>query len=296
MNYNGTIYRPPVEAYTLLLPITEGCSHNSCKFCNMYQNIPFRMLSLAEVEDFLKKIFEFNGENCQQVEKIYLVGADPFALPAKKLLERADLIKKYLPNVKIISMYARTDNISKKSDEDLKILKDAGFNDLYLGVECGLNDVLKNLNKGYSADETKKQCLRLNFFGINHCDLLMLGTAGKNRGIETAIATAKLENEIKPTKILLNTMSAFVGTILDEEIKTKKFIPAGEKEIFIEEKIFLENLKLPETYFWAVHPLDSVRIDGILKNDKEKMLKILSQAIETVDETKYNRISRRGTL
>jgi len=90
MNYNGTIYRPPVEAYTLLLPITEGCSHNSCKFCNMYQNIPFRMLSLAEVEDFLKKIFEFNGENCQQVEKIYLVGADPFALPAKKLLERAE--------------------------------------------------------------------------------------------------------------------------------------------------------------------------------------------------------------
>ena len=250
MNYNGTIYRPPIETYTLLLPITEGCNHNSCKFCNMYQNINFKILSLEYVEEFLKKIYEINCEDCLQVERIYLVGADPFALSTKKLLERAELIKKYLPNVKIISMYARTDNISKKSDEDLKILKNAGFNDLYLGVECGLNDVLKNLNKGYTADETKKQCLRLNFFGINHCDLLMLGTAGKGRGIESAKAAAKLENEIKPTKILLNTMSAFVGTVLDEEIKSKKFIPAGEKEILLEEKIFLENLELPETYFW----------------------------------------------
>ena len=81
-------------------------------------------------------------------------------------------------------------------------------------------------------------------------------------------------------------MSAFVGTVLDEEIKAKKFIPAGEKEILIEEKIFLENLELPETYFWAVHPLDSVGIEGILKNKKEKMISELSRAIETIDEKK----------
>ena len=124
----------------------------------------------------------------------------------------------------------------------------------------------------------------------------MLGTAGKGRGIESAKATANLENEIKPTKILLNTMSAFVGTVLDEEIKSKKFIPAGEKEILLEEKIFLENLELPETYFWAVHPLDSVGIEGILKNKKEKMLAELSRAIETIDEKNYKRISRTGTL
>ena len=84
MNYNGVIYRPPIEAYTLLLPVTEGCSHNSCKFCNMYQNINFKILSLEYVEEFLKKIYEFNGEDCLQVERIYLVGADPFVLSAKK--------------------------------------------------------------------------------------------------------------------------------------------------------------------------------------------------------------------
>ncbi len=296
MDYNGTIYRPPVEANTFLLPITEGCTHNSCSFCNMYQDIPFRMLPLSEVEEYLQEVKNSYGRYCERIQRVYLVGADPFALSAKNLLERITLIKKYLPNVKTITMYARTDNIASKSDEDLKALKEAGVDDLYIGVECGLNDVLENLNKGYSAEETKEQCLRLNVAHIRHCDLLMLGTAGKGRGLECARASATLENEIKPHKILINTMSAFVGTKLDEDIKTGAFIPSSEKENLEEEREFLAGLELPDCYFWALHPLDSVRIDGILREDKQRMLDILTKSICHVDENAINRTSRVGTL
>lgn len=296
MKYNGTIYRPPIEANTFLLPITEGCTHNSCSFCNMYQGIPFRMLSIPEVEDYLTETKHSYGRYCGRIQRVYLVGADPFALSARNLLERIDLIRKYLPNVKTITMYARTDNIASKSDDDLKTLKEAGVDDLYIGVECGLNDVLENLNKGYSADETKKQCLRLNAVGIHHCDLLMLGTAGKGRGLVCARASAALENEIKPDKILINTMSAFVGTQLDEDIKTGAFMPATEKENLEEEREFLSGLELPECYFWAVHPLDSVKIEGVLKDEKKQMLDRLSWSIEHVNESAINRTSRVGTL
>lgn len=296
MNYNGTVYRPPVEANTFLIPVTEGCSHNSCTFCNMYQNIPFRMLSLEVIEEYLSELKQLYGGYIEKLKRVYLVGADPFALSAKNLLKRVELIKKYLPNVNVISMYARTDNIARKSDEELYSLKAAGINDLYIGVECGSDEVLAKLNKGYSAAETKKQCLRLNAVGIRHCSLLMLGTGGKGSGAEVAKVTAALENEIKPAKILMSTMSAFVGTKLDAEIKTGEFIPAGEKEILQEEYLFLKNLELPNTYFWAIHPLDSVGIEGTLKTDKAQMLKILESAIETVDETLYKRVSRTGTL
>ena len=112
MKYNGTVYRPPIEANTLLLPVTEGCSHNSCTFCNMYQGIPFRMLSLEEVEEYLGAIREKYGAFADGVQRIYLVGADPFALSASRLLERISLIRKYLPNIKVITMYARVDNIA----------------------------------------------------------------------------------------------------------------------------------------------------------------------------------------
>ncbi|MCR5479223.1 MAG: radical SAM protein [Ruminococcus sp.] len=296
MNYNGNIYRPPIEAHTMLLPVTEGCTHNKCTFCNMYQNVPFRMWTLDEVENYVAEIKSRYGRLADCIDRVYLVGADPFALSTQKLLERISLIKKYLPNVEVITMYARTDNIAHKSDEDLKCLKEAGVNDLYIGVECGLNDVLADLNKGYSADETREQCLRLNAVGINHCDLLMLGTAGKGRGLENAEATAALENEIKPTKILLNTMSAFEGTKLDKDIQDGRFVPATEKEILQEEYAFLQALELPDTYFWAIHPLDSVGVEGVLKNDKDRMLNKLGRAIETVDNSAYNRVSRRGTL
>ena len=272
MKYNGTIYRPPIEANTFLLPITEGCTHNSCSFCNMYQGIPFRMLRLSEVEDYLAETKHSYGRYCGRIQRVYLVGADPFALSARNLLERINLIRKYLPNVKTITMYARTDNIASKSDDDLKALK------------------------GYSADETKKQCLRLNAVGIHHCDLLMLGTAGKGRGLECARASAELENEIKPDKILINTMSAFVGTQLDEDIKTGAFMPATEKENLEEEREFLSGLELPECYFWAVHPLDSVKIEGVLKNEKKMMLDRLSWSIDHVNESTINRTSRVGTL
>ena len=152
------------------------------------------------------------------------------------------------------------------------------------------------LNKGYSADDTREQCLRLNAAGIGHCDLLMLGTAGKGRGLECARASAKLENEIKPKKILINTMSAFVGTQLDEEIKTGAFIPASEKGNLEEEREFLAGLDLPDCYFWALHPLDSVKIDGILREEKQQMLDALTWSIEHVNESRINRSSRVGTL
>ena len=296
MNYNGTIYRPPVEANTFLLPITEGCTHNSCTFCNMYQNIPFRMLPVSKVEEYLREVKQSYGRYCERIQRVYLVGADPFALSAKNLMERIDVIKKYLPNTQVITMYARTDNIAAKSDKELSALKEAGVNDLYIGVECGLNDVLEKLNKGYSANETKEQCLRLNTAGIQHCDLLMLGTAGKGRGLECARASAALENKIRPNKILINTMSAFVGTQLDEDIRTGAFLPATEKENLEEEREFLANLELPDCYFWAVHPLDSVKIEGTLKNDKQQMLETLSWSIDHVNENAINRTSRVGTL
>lgn len=296
MEYRGNIYRPPVEANTFLLPITEGCTHNSCSFCNMYQDIPFRMWTLAEVEQYLQEVVRLYGRSCERIERVYLVGADPFALSANNLLGRISLIRKYLPNAVNITMYARTDNIGSKSDDDLAVLKEAGVNDLYIGVECGLNDVLEQHNKGYSADDTREQCMRLNAAGIRHCDLLMLGMAGKGRGLECARTTAALENEIKPDKILINTMSAFVGTQLDEDIRTGAFIPAAEKENLEEERELLAGLELPDCYFWAVHPLDSVKIEGILGDKKQQMLETLSWSIEHVKEDAISRTARVGTL
>ena len=204
MHYTGTVYRTPYWSTFPLLQITQGCTHNKCKFCTMYRDVPFKMQPMEWIEQDLQEIASIAPD----ARTIQLLSANPLALTYDKLAPILEMINRYLPNVAVITMYARTDNIAHKSDEDLKRLKEAGVNDLYIGVEYGLNDVLADLNKGYSADETREQCLRLNAVGISHCDLMMPGTAGKGRGLETAKATAAIENEIKPRDLLTQ---AFLG-------------------------------------------------------------------------------------
>ena len=296
MEYNGTVYRPPIEAQSFLVPITEGCTHNTCTFCNMYQGIPFRMLSLEEVEEYLAQARMTKPATCDAAERVYFVGADPFALSAENLLRRIELVKRYLPKAATFTMYARVDNVARKSDQDLRVLKDAGVDDLYIGVESALDDVLLYLDKGYTSGETFEQCERLNQVGILHCDLLMLGAAGKGRGIESARAAADLENVVKPHKILMTTMTAYVGTKLDNDIAAGVFVPAGETENLQEERELIACLDLPGREFWAAHPLDVVPLSGILGPDTQEMLDDLDYAIEMIDETAVNRVARRGSM
>ena len=186
MKYNGNIYRPPIEANTLLLPITEGCSHNGCAFCNMYQGIPFRMLSLAEVEEYLGAIRKEYGAFAGRIkgstwwEPTRLPFRPPSFWSASVSLRNICQISRSSPCMPewIISPI--------KSDADLAGLKEAGVNDLYIGVKCGLDDVLENLNKGYKAADIRREVSRLNAAGIRHSDLLMLGTTGKGPGAESA--------------------------------------------------------------------------------------------------------------
>lgn len=288
--YLGKVYCPPVEGGTLLLPVTQGCTFNACTFCSMYQGVPFRMLALPEIEDYLAGYGMMEGEAFRRRDRVYLVGADPFALSAERLDGVIDLVEHYLPALKTVTMFARISNIAGKTDEELRHLHERGVDDLYVGIESGLDDVLTHLNKGNTLDEAREQVLRLNRAGIGHRDMLMLGAAGAGRGREEALADAALENELQPDMVSVNTMSAFPGTALSREVQEGRFVLAGEKENLAEEKLLIENLDLPEAYFWGLHPMDSTPVAGILGEKKADMVRKLERAISSIDEAKYSRV------
>lgn len=296
MEYKGTVYRPPMEAETFLIPVTEGCTHNRCRFCNMYTGIDFRVLPLALIKEFLSTTQKQHDWYMGRLERGYLVGADPFALSADKLASIIEVIRVYCPHVKVITMYAAVKNITPKTDEDLKRLADLGVNDLYVGIETGSEAALAFLNKGNTAEEARVQCLRLNAAGIRHRDMLMPGAAGKGKLIEEAINTARLENEIKPDMVILTTMSVFPGTQLDQDVQDGRFEVAPESEVLKAQKRFIEELTIPNTYLWAAHSLDSTRIAGLLGEEKEAMLKALQHSIETIDDDVFSATFRRDRL
>lgn len=231
MEYNGTVYRPPMEAETFLIPVTEGCTHNSCCFCNMYKDVRFRVLPLTSIEKFLSETMKEYARFMDQLERVYLVGADPFVLSADKQENIINLIRKYYPKVQVITMYASVRNISIKTDEELKRLADLGVNDLYVGIETGSTTSLTYLNKGNTAEEAKEQCLRLNAVGIRHRDMMMFGAAGKRNLLQEAEESAKLENATKPDMVILTTMSIFPGTELEQEEKKSFYCSAGVRSL-----------------------------------------------------------------
>jgi radical SAM superfamily enzyme YgiQ (UPF0313 family) len=191
MIYTGPVFRPPFEADSLLLEVTSGCSHNACTFCTMYRGVNFHMAPIEQIEqDLVEARYLYRS-----AKRIFLTGADPFVLSADKLKIIAEKINGLFPEVETISMYASVKNIKGKSDEDLKALRTLKINELNIGIESGLDDVLHHLNKGFTLEEARTQLKRLNMAGIDFSLNIILGAAGSEKWIENAIANAQIINE-----------------------------------------------------------------------------------------------------
>ncbi len=292
MNYEGTVYRPPLEANSFLLQVAIGCTHNKCTYCNMYAEKCFRVESLKKIEEDLKLAKQYY----KTIERIFLVDGDAFVLKTELLKSIALMIKKYFPECKTITMYASIQNIKAKTIEELKELKELGINDLYVGIESGSDEVLAHVNKGHTVKEAIEQLEKLNEANINHMSIIMLGISGKGKGIENAKATAKLLNNVKPKIIINSTLSVFEGTKLYEELQNGTFVEARELENLMEEKTLIENLELDETFFFGNHVFNSTSVSGILGKDKESMIKKLEHSIENFDEDVFERTFKRTQL
>lgn len=296
MKTEGTLYRPPVEANTFLLQITAGCTHNACRFCNMYKDKNFHLIDEDIVIENLQEERKIRDIYGRPHRRMFLADGDVFSLSTDKLEEKINLIRKYHPEVETFAMYAAIRNIKRKTDEELLRLKELGVNDLYIGYECALDDVLESMNKGHTVADAIEQAERLNKAGISHNALIILGLAGKGRGEENGHAVANMINKIKPKMTRLATLSIFPETELAKDIEEGKFVLAGEKEILTEERIIIENIELPEMHLWACHITNSVRLEGYIGRDKEWMVAKLNKNIETMNEEVFAKTFKRNQL
>lgn len=293
MQYDGTVYRPPVEGYTFLLQVATGCTHNKCTFCNMFKDKKFRMISEDIIRENLEEARLHYRRAGAVMNRIFLVDGDAFAISSNKLFNIVNIIREYFPECETISMYSSVQNVKGKTEEELMKLRNIGINDLYVGHETGLDDILSNVNKGHSVKDSIEQMNRLNTVGIRHHALMMPGIGGKGRGVESGKANADLLNSINPGMILFTTLAVFPETKLEQDVLEGRFIPAGEKEIILEQKTTIEHLNLPDTYLWANHILNSSPIAGILGRDKEKMIQELETSMENMDEEEFEATFRR---
>jgi len=276
MDYEGQICRTPMERASYMLPVAVGCAYNKCKFCMLFKHLKYRELPMEQIEQELLRVKQMGGNP----QRIFLGDGNAFGLSTDTLLEISGLINKYFDGTHVINMDATVTNVAQKSDAELKKLKDAGVNCLYLGIESGLDDVLKLMKKDHSIDEAYGQINRLHNFGLNYAAHIMTGVAGRGRGIENAEKTAEFLNRTRPESITNFSMFVHKDAPVFKEIDAGNFEPADELECLREERRLIELLDIDGVLFDGFHDFIEVRIKGTLPRDREKMLAKLDKEIE----------------
>ena len=290
MKYTGPVFRPPFEANSLLLQVTVGCSHNKCTFCTMYHDTPFQVESMEQIEKDLREARQMY----HTVKRIFLVNADPFVLRADKLKAIAKKINEILPEVETIAMYASVKNIIDKSDEDLKELRALKINELNIGVESGMDEVMHHLNKGFTLEEARTQLLRLKKAGIDFSINIILGAAGSDKSLENAIANSEFINETEPYLIFVATMHVDPGSPLRDELDAGKFVENTLGQNITEEIEMLKRLEPKDVYFFGLHTSNVIPVHGLVSEKKDAMLKALETGMTSISPKYLNSRPEKG--
>lgn len=286
MKFTGTIWRPPYEASSLLLEVTAGCTHHKCKFCTLYNDLPFkfRMLPMEDIECDLQEV----ANTLTQWEgflfdRAFLTGANPFVLKAERLLAIAELVRKYVPTVRTIGCFARVTDVTLKSDSDLTALAQAGYDSLTIGIETGDDEALRFMNKGYAAADIVEQCTRLDRAGIRYNFFYLVSISGAGRGEIGAKATAAVCNQLHPQLIGANMLTIYPDSELYQEIQQGNWQEESEVEKYKEIRTLVNSLTIP-TQFAALGASNAFQLNGRLPEDRAALVTAIDKIIDTVGE------------
>ena len=277
IRYVEPVFRPPSEAESLILPVTDGCSWNRCTFCEMYTapQKAFRARDEAEVVDSIRRTGERYGA---QVRRVFLADGDALVLPTRRLLVYLEAIRTHLPAVHRVSSYCLARNLTKKSVAELKTLADAGLRLAYLGAESGDDEVLARVNKGETFESTRTALDKLGEAGITRSVMILNGLGGEALSAQHADNSARLINATRP-----EYLSTLVVTLHDAG---RRFLQAwpdwqalSQQGLFREMERFLAALELERTVFRSDHASNWLVLKGTLGADKARLLAQVRAAI-----------------
>ena len=274
MRYYGSVYRPPSEAYSLIVQVTYGCSHNTCAFCGMYKEKRFALRPLAEVlEDF-----HLARQYYRNVGRIFLADGDALIRKVSDLVTILDTIRELFPECERVSSYASPSSLQIRTDEELQLLRDKGLTLLYMGLESGCDDVLKLMRKGHTSAEIVECGQKVKRNGIGLSVTAITGLGGPELMEAHAVDTAKALNAMNPEYIDILTLVVEDGTPLQDWVREGKFHLLTPAQVLQETKLMVESFDSPGSVFRMNHASNYLSLKGTLNEDKEAMLAQIRRA------------------
>lgn len=266
--YSEPLFRPPSEARSLIIQITEGCSHNKCRFCYMYKCKQFRMKSNEELKEHISWLKNYYREP----ERIFLADGNVLCLKTEKLIELLNYIKSEFPTVQRISSYSGPLDLIRKSSEELKLIQEAGLELLYMGVESGSDKVLSMMQKGVNQQQMIEAGQKAVKAGFKFSCMIISGLGGTEYMKEHALESAKVISAINPHYFSLLRLVVEEESELAEDIRQGKFHLLTPLQILDENILMLENMELDNCIFRANHVSNYVNQAGILNKDRDMLV------------------------
>lgn len=282
MRYQGIVIRPPSEAESLILQVTYGCSHNRCTFCPTYKGTRFQIRPLEDV----KKDIDEAARSPWFWRRVFLCDGDPLIMPQQNLIEILAHIRKKMPHIERVGIYGNAKSVLRKSVDELKALKELGLGIIYLGLESGDPEVLKEVNKWGDPEKMIEAAKRVREADILLSVTVLLGLAGddKEKSLRHAKLTAEVLNEMKPNYASALTVMVVPNTPLFEKMEKGEFKLPEPFEILEELRELIKHLNLKNCLFTSNHASNYLPLRVKLPEEKEKALQLLDKVISTKDD------------
>jgi len=278
IRYVEPVFRPPSEARSLILPVTDGCSWNQCTFCEMYTapQKAFRPRDEREVMEGIRAAAERFGND---VRRIFLADGDAMVLSTRRLLAILQAIREHLPAVRRVSSYCLARNLARKSVAELAELRAAGLTMAYLGAESGDDEVLRLVNKGEDFASTRDALDKLGQAGITRSVMILNGLGGQRLSAQHADNSARLINATQPEYLSTLVLSFPQG---ERRLRAHfpHWTPLDPPQLLRELARFIGGLELTRTVFRSDHASNWLALKGTLGADKPRLLAELRAAIE----------------
>lgn len=292
LSYIEPVFRPPSEARSLILQVTNGCSWNKCTFCEMYtqDQKKFRARKEEEIEQDIIKA----ASSGVPFQKVFLADGDAMVLPMRKLESILRMIQKHIPSVTRVSSYCLPRNIYKKSVEDLALLKTLGLDILYVGCESGDSQVLEFVSKGETYETQRDALIKIKQAGLRSSVMILNGLGGPKYSEQHAINSAKLMNETQPDYLSTLVVSFPMGEDRLKEGFEQDWSLMDQATLFLELKHFISHLELDNTIFRSDHASNYLPLKGVLGKDKAVMLEQIDTALYQPDKIRLRQEWQRG--
>ncbi len=275
MRYEGALFRPPSEANSYILQATIGCSWNRCTYCAMYRDKTFRLRDLEETLEDLTIAASRLGPG---VDKMFVADGDGLVMPMDywmPILERAAAV---FPRLKRVSCYAMARNINEKSSDELRVLREAGLSQLYIGPESGDDVTLKRIAKGDDFEAHVAAAKRAHEADMKMSLIALLGI-GQDRSGEHARETARLVTEMDPAFFSALTVTVVPDTPLAKQAERGRFEVPPIEGLLTELRTMVDEARPTQAVFRTNHASNYLPLAGNLPRDRERIVSLIDAAL-----------------